>query len=76
MPDLDAPATLRWISREIPRERPFLSLKDAVRVAMKELKKGEFLSAHISAGDDCYSGDQIVELHQTGGIVRRRYALF
>jgi len=74
--DLNAPATLRWISRETPRERPFLALRDAVRVAMKELKKGEFLSAHIATEGADYAGDQIVEIFQTGGLGHRRYALF
>ena len=74
--DLNRPATLRWTSREIPRERPFLALKDAIRFAMLELRKGEFLSARISTGDASYAGDEIVEIYQRGGIVRRRYAWF
>lgn len=74
--DLNGPATLRWTSREIPRERPFLTLKDAVRVAMLELRKGEFLSAHISTDGAVYAGDEIVEIFQTGGTGRRRHAPF
>ncbi len=74
--DLNAPATLRWTSREAPRERPFLALRDAVRVAMKELSKSEFLSAHIATESADYEGDQIVEIFQTGGLGHRRYALF
>jgi hypothetical protein len=74
--DLNAPATLKWLSKEIPRERSFLALKDAVRVAMHELRKGEFLSAHIASGQAAYAGDQIVEIFQTGGLARRGYARF
>ncbi len=74
--NLNAPATLRWISKEILRERSFMSLQEAVRVAMKELRKGEFLSAQITTERADYRGDQIVELHQTGMVARRGYARF
>ena len=74
--NLNAPATLRWISKEILHERSFMSLQEAVRVAMKELRKGEFLSAQITTERADYRGDQIVELHQTGGVARRGYARF
>ncbi len=74
--NLNAPATLRWISKEVPHERSFKSLQQAVRVAMMELRKGEFLSAQITTEDADYRGDQIVELHQTGGMARRGYAWF
>ena len=50
--DLTMPATLKWISREIARERPFLTLRDAVRVAMQDLRKGEFLTACIVTVDE------------------------
>ncbi len=73
---LSMPATLKWISREITRERPFLTLRDAVRVAMQDLRKGEFLTACIVTEDQVYKGDEIVELFQRGGIAARRYALF
>ena len=78
MPDIDlnAPATLRWISKEVSHERSFRSLQEAVRVAMKELRKGEFLSAQITTEGADYRGDQIVELHQTGGVAWRGYARF
>ncbi len=74
--DLNGPATLSWISKEVLHERSFLSLKEAVRVAMKELRKGEFLTAQIVTACADYRGDQIVELHQTGGVAQRGYARF
>lgn len=74
--DLNAPATLKWISKEVSHARSFLSLREAVRVAMKELRKGEFLSAEITTEHADYRGDQIVELYQTGGVARRGYARF
>ena len=74
--NLNAPATLRWISKEVSHERVFRSLQEAVRVAMKELRKGEFLSSEITTEDAHYRGDQIVELHQTGGVAKRGYARF
>ena len=74
--DLTVPATLRWTYRELPRERAFFSLKDAVRVAMLELKKNEFLSATITTAVDVYEGDQIVELSRRGEIAKRRFAAF
>ena len=74
--DLTVPATLKWISRESPCERPFLALKDAVRVAMQELRKGEFLTASIVTAHAAYHGDEIVELFQRGDIAVRRFAPF
>ena len=74
--DLNAPATLFWVSRELPRERPFLSVKDAARFAMAELKRGEFFAATIATADDVFSGDQIVQIHQKGGVAPRKYAWF
>ena len=74
--DLNAPATLKWISKDVVHERSFRALQEAVRVAMKELRKGEFLSAWITTEGSDYRGDQIVELHQTGGVARRGYARF
>ena len=74
--DLNAPATLSWISKEVKHERSFRSLQEAVRVAMKELRKGEFHSAWITSEAADYRGDQIVELHQTGSVARRGYARF
>ena len=74
--DLTVPATLKWTSREIARERPFLTLRDAVRGAMRELRKGEFLTACIVTTEECYKGDEIVELFQRGGIAPKRFALF
>ena len=53
-----------------------MSLKVAVRVAMMELRKGEFLSAQITTDRAEYRGDEIVELHQTGGMAVRGYARF
>ncbi|MCW6512842.1 hypothetical protein, partial [Lichenifustis flavocetrariae] len=70
------PATLKWISRESSRERPFLTLRDAVKVAMQELRKGEFLTACIVTAEEAYQGDEIVELFQRGKIVAKRFALF
>ncbi len=74
--DLSIPATLQWTFQETRRERPFLSLKDAVRVAMMDLRKNEFLSARITTADDIYEGDQIVEIFQRGHIAKRRFAPF
>ena len=74
--DLSAPALVRWTSKAISRERPFFALKDAVRFAMKELRKAEFLSACIATADDVFEGDQIVELFQRNGIAARRVAWF
>ena len=74
--NLNATATLRWISKEVSHERSFLSLREAVRVAMKELRKGEFLSAQITTERAEFRGDEIVELHQTGGVAARGYAKF
>lgn len=74
--DLSVPATLKWVSRDVARERPFLTLRDAIRVAMQELRKGEFLTACIVTEDEAYQGDEIVELFQRGGIAVKRYALF
>ncbi len=78
MPDIDlnAPATLSWISKDVAHERSFRALREAVRVAMHELRKNEFLSAWITTEGADYRGDQIVELHQTGGVARRGYAKF
>ncbi|MCW6512944.1 hypothetical protein [Lichenifustis flavocetrariae] len=74
--DLTVPATLKWTSRERACERHLLSLRDAVRVAMQELRNGEFLTAYIVTAKEAYQGDEIVELFQRGGIVVRRFALF
>ena len=71
-----SPVILRWVSKEVPHQRSFGSLEDAVRVAMKELRKAEFLSASIATDDAHYAGDQIVEIFQTGGLKRRGYARF
>ena len=57
-------------------ERHLLTLRDAVRVAMQELRKGEFLTAYIVTTEEAYQGDEIVELFQRGKIVARRFALF
>ena len=43
---------------------------------MKELRKGEFLSAQITTERAEFRGDEIVELHQTGGVAARGYAKF
>ena len=45
--DLTVPATLTWVEPGIAREGPSLSLRDAVRVSMRELSKGEFLTTSI-----------------------------
>ncbi len=74
--DLNAPATLHWTSKEVPHERPLNSVSDAVRVAMKELRRAEFFSASIVAGDHVFRGDEIVEIFQTGGLTRRSWASF
>lgn len=74
--DLTVPATLKWISRDIGHERPFQRLRDAVRFAMQDLRKGEFLTAFITTADRVYQGDEIVEVFQRGGIAVRRFAPF
>ena len=74
--DLTVPATLKWISREIACERHLLTLRDAVRIAMRELRKGEFLTACIVTAEEAYQGDEIVELFQRGSLAVRRFALF
>lgn len=74
--DLSVPASVRWTSKGVSRERPFFALKDAVRFAMKELRTAEFLSARIATADGVFEGDQIVELFQTNGIAARRIAWF
>ena len=74
--DLNAPAILHWIAREVPLERRLNSLKDAARVAMTELKRGEFFSARIACLDHVFSGDEIVEIFQTGRLSVRGYARF
>ena len=74
--DLNEPAMLRWISKEVAHERSFRSLQEAVLVAMKELRKGECMSEQSTPEGADYRGDQIVELHQTGGVARRGYARF
>ena len=74
--DLTVFATLKWTSRELARERPFLTLRDAVKAAMRELSKGEFLTACIVTAEECYQGDEIVEIFQRGNIAAKRFALF
>ena len=74
--DVNTPATLKWISREIQHERPFLRLKDAVRFAMHDLRKADFFTARVLTGDRVFQGDEIVELFQRGGIAVRRFAPF
>ncbi len=43
---------------------------------MRELTKGEFLTACIVTADAAFQGDEIVELFQRGGLAPRRFALF
>ncbi len=74
--DLNAPATLTWTSKEVVRERHLGSVKDAVRIAMKELTRAEFFSAHVRANDESYAGDQIVQIFRSGTLTQRRYARF
>lgn len=74
--DLNTPATLHWVSREVPHERRLNSVKDAVRIAMTELKRGEFFSAKVATADHVFTGDEIVEIFQTGGLSLRGYARF
>ena len=77
--DLGLPADLLSWVRDTPLFRgagsSFLTLRDAVRVAMRELSKSEFLTACIVTAEAAYQGDEIVELFQRGGIAPRRFAL-
>ena len=74
--DLNASATLTWNGKDGPHERRMASVREAVRVAMKELTRFEFYSAQVAASDETYSGDQIAEIYLTGRIGRSGYAAF
>ena len=74
--DLNAPATLRWRRKDVPHERHLVSIREAVRIAMKELTRSEFFSAHVTSADEVYSGDQIAEIFLTGTLGHWRYAKF
>ena len=64
--DLNSPAVLQWRRRDEVHERRFISVHAAARAAMMDLCRADFFAAHVLAASECFSGDEIVEIFQTG----------
>ena len=71
---MNAPASLKWSSRDYLNERRFVSVHAAVRAAMKDLSRADFFASHVLASGESFSGDEIVEIFQTGKLRAARYA--